>query len=78
MDEFFRLMEKLELETVPLLAGNFQLPDTIDEILGLADGDAELSPPNKQVAREGLVFRNADCTVSFKVISNKFLLKGAN
>jgi len=78
MDKFIRLMEKLELETVPLLAGNFQLPDTIDEILALADGVAELSSPNKPVAREGLVFRNADRTISFKAISNRFLLKDNN
>lgn len=78
MDEFFLLMEALELETVPLLAVNVELPETIDEILALADGVAELSPPNKQVAREGLVFRNADRTVSFKAISNKFLLKADN
>ena len=74
MDEFFQLMEKLELETVPILAGNFQLPDTIDEILTLADGKAELSLFNKSVAREGLVFRNEDRTISFKAISNRFLL----
>lgn len=78
MDKFFRLMEKLELETVPILAGNFRLPDTIDEILALADGKAELSLFNKSVAREGLVFRNEDRTISFKAISNRFLLKDNN
>ncbi|HWK98806.1 MAG TPA: RNA ligase (ATP) [Parapedobacter sp.] len=78
MEEFFSLMEALELETVPILSGNFQLPETIDEILALADGVSKLNPPNKQVAREGLVFRNADRTVSFKAISNRFLLKDGN
>lgn len=67
-------MEKWGLETVPLLARDYQLPETIYEVLTTAEGISELNPSAKQVPREGLVFRNAERTVSFKAISNVFLL----
>jgi RNA ligase (TIGR02306 family) len=45
--------------------------DTIDDILAFADGPS-LNPDSK---REGLVFKSLDGKKSFKVISNKWLLK---
>ena len=68
---FKETMKELGLETVPVLRTNFKLPDTIDELLKMADGKSELNP---NFDREGIVVRSLDRTISFKVISNKFLL----
>lgn len=65
------LCKRLELNTVPLIAENFELPSTIDELLEMAEGQSVLAP----VEREGLVFRNDDRSVSFKAISRKYLAK---
>jgi RNA ligase (TIGR02306 family) len=59
------------LETVPILDKNFTLPETIEEILSYADAKSELNP---NFDREGVVIRSMDRKISFKVISNKFLL----
>ena len=68
---FQSLMSDLGLETVPVLNTHFHLPDTIDELLLMADGKSELNP---NFDREGIVIRSLDRKISFKVISNKFLL----
>lgn len=68
---FKETMNVLGLETVPVLNTHFKLPDTIDELLVMADGKSELNP---NFDREGIVVRSLDRTISFKVISNKFLL----
>jgi RNA ligase (TIGR02306 family) len=69
----------LGLEIVPIVSENFILPDTVDELLKLADGKSLLNP---NTLREGLVFRplteSIDSKIgrlSFKVISNAFLDK---
>lgn len=62
---------KMELYTVPILARDFTLPNTIEELLKYAEGKSELA----DVEREGLVIRTDGKGVSFKVISNKFLEK---
>jgi len=59
------------LETVPVLDKHFKLPDSVDELLTYADAKSELNP---NFDREGVVIRSLDRTISFKVISNKFLL----
>jgi hypothetical protein len=61
----------LGLETVPIFS-NFALPLTAEEMVSLADGKSML---NKDTDREGLVIRSMDNSISFKAISNKFLLK---
>lgn len=70
--EFLETMEYLNLETVPLLWKDFDLPESIDTILEYAEGKSIL---NRNIEREGVVVRNHARTISFKVISNKFLLK---
>lgn len=70
--EFLELVKDLGLETVPILEKNFTLPDSLDELILLADGKSKL---NNSKDREGLVLRNHERTVSFKAISNKFLIK---
>ena len=73
--EFMELLDEWGLQPAPVLVSDYELPETIDDVLAFADGVSELSPVGKQVVREGVVFRNADRTVSFKAISNTFLLK---
>lgn len=59
------------LETVPILDRYFKLPGTVEEILKYADAKSELNPT---FDREGVVIRSLDRKISFKVISNQFLL----
>lgn len=66
--------EALGLKHVPVLLTDKDLVEghTIDEILTWAEGKSQLNPSTE---REGLVFKSNLGTVSFKAISNKFLLK---
>ncbi len=69
------------IRIVPILTTDFRLPDTVDELLRQADGSSVLA----DTPREGLVIRplvemreeirGVEQRLSFKVISNKFLLK---
>lgn len=63
---------QMGLKTVPILDVDFQLPESRSKLIELADGYSAL---NSKTLREGLVCRTSDSQVSFKVISNKFLLK---
>jgi RNA ligase (TIGR02306 family) len=66
-----KVIEDMGLETVPILEMNFKLPDTVEELLSYADAKSVL---NSNFDREGVVIRSFDKTISFKVISNRFLL----
>ncbi len=76
-DGFKGILEKLNLESVPILSSLFEFPAdgngkfTINALLKFAEGKSILNP---NVEREGLVIRSLDRTISFKAISNKFLL----
>ena len=61
----------LGLDTVPILEVPFMLPETVDDMLTYAEGKSAL---NQNTEREGVVVRSMDRTISFKAISNKFLL----
>jgi hypothetical protein len=63
----------MDLESVPVLRqnGEFQLPETVGDMLNFAEGKSVLNPDTE---REGLVIRSIDGTISFKAISNKFLI----
>lgn len=62
----------LKLETVPMLTNlTIKLPETIDELLAYADAKSVL---NSNFDREGVVLRSLDRKISFKAISNKFLI----
>ena len=69
--DFIDIMGILELDTVPITF-DFILPDSIDDMLRAAEGKSQL---NQNTEREGLVIRSYDMSISFKAISNKFLLK---
>jgi RNA ligase (TIGR02306 family) len=72
LDEFEGLIKSMGLETVPILDRNFLLPNTVDDLLEYADAKSVLNPA---FDREGVVIRSLDRKISFKAISNKFLLK---
>ncbi len=61
----------LEIPTVPILDMNFKLPDTIEDLLVYAEGKSIL---NETAEREGVVIRSHDRSISFKAISNIFLM----
>jgi len=70
-DEFTNLFNSLELETVPVIDTDFKLPETVADLLLYAEEKSKL---NSNFDREGVVIRSLDRKLSFKVISNKFLL----
>jgi len=77
LDDMIRILEKINvddkpLELVPVIYYDYKLPSTIEEVLIQAEGKSRL---NEQTEREGLVIRNKDKSISFKAISNNFLLK---
>jgi RNA ligase (TIGR02306 family) len=67
------LLQGMELGYVPVLNQEFGflLPDSIDDMLKYAEGKSALNPNTE---REGVVVRSMDGTISFKAISNQFLL----
>lgn len=69
VDVLVNFCKDVGLLTVPIF--DFTLPKNIDELLLIAEGKSNL---NDATEREGLVIRSTDCMISFKVISNKFLL----
>ena len=71
--EFTDLILDLSLPMVPILETDFTLPDTIDQLLQYAEAKSVLNP---SFDREGVVIRSHDRKISFKAISNKFLLNG--
>ena len=71
INEFLVLLDEMELVSVPILDVAMLLPDTVTGMLELAEGKSRL---NDKTEREGVVVRSLDNTISFKAISNKFLL----
>ena len=72
-EEMNSVCESLGLDVVPFIETR-EVPETIDEILDLAQGKSVL---NSQTEREGLVWVHGSGSdrISFKTISNKFLAK---
>ena len=66
-----RALGIMGLKMVPIVDEFFVLPNTIEELLKYAEDKSVL---NTKFDREGVVIRSNDRTISFKVISNKFLL----
>jgi len=75
LHEFMNLIGSLGFETVPILGIEFMLPDTVEELLKQAEGKSVLNPNTE---REGVVIRSMDTKISFKAISNKFLINNEN
>lgn len=62
----------VNLNVVPIVEHYYNLPETVDDLLIYAEGKSRL---NDETEREGIVIRTHDKSISFKAISNKFLLK---
>lgn len=65
------VVNRFGLQMVPILDKNFTLPNSVETLLEFADDKSQLNP---NFDREGVVIRSLDRKISFKVISNKFLL----
>lgn len=65
------MLEPYGLHFVPILEEGFELLDTVDEMLEYADGLSTIC----DTPREGVVIRNYDRNISFKCVSNEFLIK---
>lgn len=76
-DYFLVMMIDMDLKTVPIINNNFTLPESYNDLISYADGQSKLV----DAPREGIVFvaknpsYNNNGRLSFKVLSNKFLLK---
>lgn len=72
---FVAFCAQVGVPMVPLLCADATLTDRVAEFLAMADGQSLLSPG---CVREGLVFKTRMATnrLSFKAISNQYLLKG--
>ena len=75
IDELIQFSNDYHINHVPIIAKNVPLPDSIDLCLNIAEDKSALNPNTE---REGLVIRSFDRSISFKAISNKFLLKSKN
>lgn len=72
LDEFVETIERIGLQTVPILQNSYILHSDIERFLSEAEGKSILNPKTE---REGIIFRTVDGTFDFKAISNRFLLK---
>jgi RNA ligase (TIGR02306 family) len=71
INDFLTIMDELNLDFVPYLEIPAMLPNTVEDMLKYAEGKSRL---NSKTEREGVVVRSMDNTISFKAISNNFLL----
>lgn len=68
------LLESFGIEFVPIVDKEYTLPDNIEDFKREADGECEA--PGAHGMREGYVYRRCDdCNISFKNVSNLYLLK---
>lgn len=65
------LLAQYGIPWVPVIAEDFILPDSVDELLAMATGPSSLNP---NVLREGWVIRDQEGTLSFKAVSIEYLL----
>lgn len=69
--EMEKALHPYGIAAVPILDTNFKLPNSCDELLQRAEGASKLDGE----PREGFVLRTYDGTLSFKAVSNSFLLQ---
>ena len=72
LDELIGITNSMDLIMVPVIDEYFTLPKTIEGILAYAESKSRI---NTQIEREGVVVRSVDSVISFKAISNKFLIE---
>jgi hypothetical protein len=68
------LLASFGIEFVPIVDNEYTLPNNIEDFKREADGECEA--PGAHGMREGYVYRRCDdCNISFKNVSNLYLLK---
>jgi|WetSurMetagenome_2_1015567.scaffolds.fasta_scaffold61392_2 hypothetical protein len=65
------ILQPLGIKFVSILDSNFKIKSTVQEMVEYAKGNSVLLP----ILREGVVIRNYENNISFKVINPDFLLK---
>jgi len=65
------ILSKYGIKFVPIVQTDYILPDTIDELMTFSTGKSNIY----DTLREGYVYRNYDLGISFKCVSNEFLLQ---
>lgn len=70
--EISNILNEYKIKTVSILYSDTILPETIKDIVELSSGKAIL---NNKIEREGVVCRNTENDISFKVINPRFLLQ---
>ena len=68
------ILKNYNVPCIPIVDELFVMPDTVEELLEIATDKSKIDGG----MREGLVFRSADGTKSFKAVSNEFLMKYHN
>lgn len=66
-----RTLNKYNIKWCPLVDVNFELPNSVKEVLEYANGTSKIH----NTLREGLVFRNYSKNISFKAVSPDWLIK---
>lgn len=64
------LIEQMELNHVPVLDANYVMIANVESLINMAEGESTLA----KTEREGIVFKQVDGGMTFKSISNKYLL----
>lgn len=67
-----QILDKYDVPFVPIIDESYVLPDDFEEFKATADG---MSTINDKRRREGFVYRSPDGKLSFKNVSNEYLLK---
>ena len=77
LSESLEIVDRLGLKFVPVLEKGESFDYTVDDLLELAQGKyiTHFSSAKSSQEREGIVIRDLCGTISFKAISNRFLLK---
>jgi RNA ligase (TIGR02306 family) len=71
------LVSQMGLKHVPIVEENFELNCDVESLINKADGNSLVGNKGKTL-REGLVFKEVNGEMSFKAISNKYLLGQSN
>jgi RNA ligase (TIGR02306 family) len=71
-EERYKVVQAMQLMHCPVLEVQDLQFQGIPDILAYAEGKSRLNPKTE---REGVVFKNMQSSISFKAISNKWLIK---
>ncbi len=77
-DDMVAICEELGLKTVPLIERGDAFSWDLETVIAKGEGKYRLHFPQSKPAqeREGIVIRSLDQKISFKSVSNRYLLKG--